>query len=407
MSETIAIVAADTHLDHLTWRKRPEIRGDSFYAFCQLVDRAIREKVPLIVAGDVVEGLRPGAPNSETVDFLSGQVRKLRDAGVPFYYINGQHDRAEPAWPEACGAGPPQRGAVNISGVPTWFMSWQPAEVINEYVREIPKGTRLLVIHQVCKELMGGHFELSLADVPYGELIISGDLHQYKEVEVKTIHKKCLSALSVGATSMRKINEPMEYFCIRLKRDLTWDKVMLYSRPMLALTLNDSRAVEQAAEELPTVLRDVTNKACEFQYPPELVKPILVVQDNSELDGIHARLADMAGDSAHLFYQRVNFNLADSNSVIKSREGVDQTFAEIVHKESQDSGVAEFIIQAMKDTSPKNYVRKYVEDSADPKQQAKDVPKKEPVIAPARTKIEKPIGGPRSAASRSRRPRQI
>ena len=69
----VAVLAADTHLDLPggAWLNR-KIRGDSAFAFEQLVELAFLHDVPLVVAGDLLDAiqfLRPDMTPTEDPDW--------------------------------------------------------------------------------------------------------------------------------------------------------------------------------------------------------------------------------------------------------------------------------------------------------------------------------------------------
>ena len=91
--------AADIHLDSplrgLSQREgapEAEIRGASRRAFVNLVGLCLEEAVDfLLIAGDVYDG---DWPDFSTGLFFNGQMRRLREAGIPVYLVSGNHDAA-------------------------------------------------------------------------------------------------------------------------------------------------------------------------------------------------------------------------------------------------------------------------------------------------------------------------
>mgnify|MGYP002622989963 FL=1 len=91
--------AADIHLDSPLrgldrYEGAPvnEIRGATRKALENLVDLALRETVAfVIVAGDLYDG---DWPDFDTGLFFVGQMRRLREAGIPVFAVQGNHDAA-------------------------------------------------------------------------------------------------------------------------------------------------------------------------------------------------------------------------------------------------------------------------------------------------------------------------
>jgi len=94
MSEVkpIALLTADWHFMHNTWRHRPEINGDAYVSLNQVVSLAIRLGIPIIAAGDILDTSRPTSSLiTELHDLLGGYAGKG-------FYVNGNHDKVKPSW---------------------------------------------------------------------------------------------------------------------------------------------------------------------------------------------------------------------------------------------------------------------------------------------------------------------
>lgn len=95
--------AADLHLDtpfHGVGRSRPEwqriLRDASLSAFDHLIAEAMfREVDCVVIAGDIYDGSERGV--RAQARFLSG-LRKLHEAGIPSFFIHGNHDPVEEGW---------------------------------------------------------------------------------------------------------------------------------------------------------------------------------------------------------------------------------------------------------------------------------------------------------------------
>jgi exonuclease SbcD len=92
---------ADVHLDSpltsLALRDeslRESIQSATRSAFIQIIDTALAENVDaLLIAGDLYDGAQRSA---KTAAFLTGQLERLRTAGIPVFYIKGNHDAENP-----------------------------------------------------------------------------------------------------------------------------------------------------------------------------------------------------------------------------------------------------------------------------------------------------------------------
>lgn len=303
MSKPIAVVAADCHLDHLIWRSRPEIQGDSSYGFWQVINAAKSRKLPLVLAGDVVETLPADSPNSDTVHVLCRAMSQMRKACLHVYSTRGQHDLAETDWLYACGGySPPTRhDRVTIGGRTFAFLPWMPPAMLKEVIPET--SADVVVCHQVWKELMGGSSaEGHLANFRDVSMVISGDYHRRVVKYVRRKSQKPLYVLSPGATHMRKINEPTTHCVAILHDDLSVKWIKLKSRKVLRVSIANEASIERMLRTLPAAVEDAVGEATAKQMPSELVTPLLIVSDTSDVLGVELRLREVVGDRAHVFY---------------------------------------------------------------------------------------------------------
>lgn len=229
----VAVLVADTHLQERNWSHRP-MEGDSYYSFEQVITYAIDRNLPVIGAGDLIDrNLNRSGP----IVFLSEQLRRLRDAGLPFFYIQGQHELADVPWLEL--GGDNVRHLHNswtiIDGVKIFGIDYQPAGKLQECLGNIPSNTDLVIMHQVWSDHMGSiaNPQGSMSEIPFVQMVFTGDFH---ETHVQTIRNKQgepMIAVSPGSTSMQSVSEPPDKHFFVLQLD---DKKKLGVRPINLLT---------------------------------------------------------------------------------------------------------------------------------------------------------------------------
>lgn len=306
MAKPIAVVASDTHLDHLIWRTHLNITGDSYFGYRQVVDLAIKRKLPLILAGDITELLPDNTPDSNTVAVHIEQANRLKAAGCRVLAIRGQHDRVrQGAQDWLCVTGlaedDKQLKHTTIDGMKVALLSWQHRSNLPDMLQQISPTTQITVCHQAWKQLMGGSSaEGSLTDVP-GSLVISGDLHQQKMVKLRTAAGD-KRVYSPGATHMRKRNEPHTHYAAILHDDLSITRVPLISRKVLTYRIENTQSLEELYHKLPDIKADTLSAKWKSTYPADLQKPIFIVQDFSESTAAYTRVMEWCGDAFHVFY---------------------------------------------------------------------------------------------------------
>ncbi len=303
----VAIVAADTHLDHLIWRSRPEIVQDSLYGFEQLVEVSNKRRLPLILAGDCWECLPINAPHVTCLGSVSKSLDKLAQ---PMYYISGQHDERVNTYDYFQIAKHHHNtvedrdgSLLELGGLKIWFMSWRPGYILEEVIASAPEDADVVISHQVWSEGMGGiNCEGSIKGLP-GKLVISGDYHQFKAAVVTREDGSKMRFVSPGATHMRKINEPAEHYYLTLYSDATVKRTTLKSRVVIESALTNEKDFEDLYAELPRLLAEAEEMSSGL--PLNLQTPLLAISDTSGLPKVESRIKDVVTDRVHLFYNRI------------------------------------------------------------------------------------------------------
>jgi len=237
------------------------------------------------------------------VHVLHTCLAKLKSKNLSVYSTRGQHDLAETDWLYACGgdASPGRHSRVQLANVSFAFVPWTPPSILAEIMAETKAD--VVVCHQVWQELMGGSSsEGKLANFAGVKMAISGDYHRRVLKFVRRKGEDPLYVLSPGATHMRKINEPTTHCVAVLHDDYSVKWVKLKSRKVMRASVGSEADVEATLRSLPSALADVSAETSAKGMPSELVTPLLIVTDTSDIVGVEPRLREVVGDRAHLFY---------------------------------------------------------------------------------------------------------
>ena len=240
----LAVIAADTHVSENTWThsSRSAIKGDSFWGFRQLIDLCVEHNCPLVLGGDCLELARDTRPTTVTVNFLRSQIDRLANIGQKLYYILGQHDGNEfPSWLSAIHESCEHFGnkRIKIGSQDFYGVDFFSPTYARSVIADIPSDVFCLVVHGPWKEFTGANAfaELSLADFPNVPVIVSGDIHACMNTRIE--NRLCISP---GATNMRTLREPVNYYCLLLEDNLTFKVTQLKSRPIINFTVVDANA---------------------------------------------------------------------------------------------------------------------------------------------------------------------
>lgn len=273
------IFVSDTHLSDHTWASRAQIVGDSIFGFQQACSLAIHYKCPLIIAGDCWELWRNPNPDSSTVKQVRLLVDSLQQHGCQLYYINGQHDNLTPPfWFESISYWPIHVGGKSfmVGGKKFYGVDFFPESGIETIAADIPSDAFCLVIHQAWVDFTGSEImaKLKLSQLPPVPLIVSGDMHKFLWCQVG--QSLCISP---GATHMRSIREPREHYVVGFDFKEGIKQLRIASRPVIEFTVPTEDAWISEFEKLESVVRNTYEDAIRNQYPSEVAKPLIILQD--------------------------------------------------------------------------------------------------------------------------------
>lgn len=308
-----AIWTADAHVDDFVWNNRP-IQGDSYFAFSQLVDLAIRYEADLIGAGDMLDRKYNG---SGPIVFLARELRRLEDHGRKLYYIQGQHERQFRPWLEiGLDAVVHVHGTeFQVGNTKYWGLDYQSGLRLPEYLDRVPRGVDVLVCHQVWQEFIPvGNPQGSLVQVPHVKKILTGDYHVSCVRTLAAEDGRLISVYSPGSTCMQSINEPPVKSCFGVDSDGNVYTLPLRSRPVLPpvqITTDDELAT--VLESLPRWLSQAVGR--DPTLPEQLRMPLWHVAYRTDVPDVEASLASATDGKVHVFWKPVRVPSDKANLV--------------------------------------------------------------------------------------------
>ncbi len=309
MFTPIAVIAGDLHLRPTTWAKHPELSGDSYFGLQQVVDAAVKLQVPLILPGDIFDRNRP---DSGSVMAFVRQMNRMLHANQPVYCIQGNHDQANPPWflvhPWVTDL---HGNSVSIQEVNFYGLAFTPCEDLEAALGAIPVGTAVLICHQSWGEVQRiGHTDGSLAQMPFGLTVFSGDYHIHGMFCGTAENGDDVWLYSPGSMCLQALNEdPAKLFHVlglgvaEGRGALAVESHSLRTRQYVthtAGTAEEFAQVIQAISKLPPLDHlSVSDEA----LPLQIRKPILRVRYNDLIPDAFDRLVAAADDRFHLFLE--------------------------------------------------------------------------------------------------------
>lgn len=290
------VFTADCHLEPYVWKNHPDLAGDAYHAFRQIVDYTIEnEAEALLLGGDV---LNVSTPDPKTVGFLAQQMERLKQAGIPCLFIVGQHEKHRLAqwldvhdWPRHLDG-----EAVAVGRWQLYGISYQPRAQLPAAIAAIPGDVDLVMMHQVWAELHGDMMnpEASFADLPeHVSTVLTGDYHATScEMRGGKL------VVSPGSIAMQAIDEaPDKFFYVAYDTasGLRFEEEELETRRFQHVTIPDAEALEQFIEDVPHIRAQLSGASAPVD------KPIIRVSFGAEIPDAFTRLSAALRETCHFF----------------------------------------------------------------------------------------------------------
>lgn len=301
------VFTADLHLEDGAWSTRPGIYGDAYYSFAQIIDYCVAHSLPLILGGDVLD---KKSNSARPIARLCHGMDRMRTAGLPVYYIQGNHeyDRNAPwlsvhDWPQHI-----HGQTIDINGATVYGLDWLPKGEIQQALAAVPKTAGILITHQVWEDFMKGvgRTECSLADVHHVTTVLAGDFHITTTAEGTGVQGQPVTMFSPGSICMQDCSEcPQKYFFVLGRRSDGGFEVELQelvTRPFQQYLVNSQELLDSlCAGQLAADIEAARSANKSSQAPDGIDKPIVRIKFDKRLPDAYLRLATAVGETAHLF----------------------------------------------------------------------------------------------------------
>ncbi|MBV1869244.1 MAG: DNA repair exonuclease [Marinosulfonomonas sp.] len=212
---------ADVHLDSpltsLALRDeslRQNIQSATRSAFVQIIDTALAENVDaLLIAGDLYDGAQRSA---KTAAFLTGQLERLRSAGIPIFYIKGNHDAENPitgevALPDNVHIFDGRGGKQQLEGKDVWIHGvsfngkHSPDSLLSKFDAPVPGVVNIAMLHT---SLAGAAGHDNYAPCSVAELLALGfDYWALGHIHKRQVHSEGPWIVMPGIPQGRDIGE--------------------------------------------------------------------------------------------------------------------------------------------------------------------------------------------------------
>lgn len=295
-----AAVISDQHLEFSSYAAYPDLCGDSYFALEQQVNFAIKHSADLLMLGDTFE---KNHPDSFSLSQAFQQIEKMAEASLPVLFIQGNHDysRRKPWLSLQPWSFHMHKQVKPVGALMVYGLDYQPISSLPREMASIPAVASVLMCHQAWAELMGTHLpsDGSLVElVPDNiSLVLTGDYHVHKRLELINKNGHPFTVLSPGSSSMQSLAEDANKSFFVLSDSV--DSVPLLTRPVERVELVSEIQGRKAMLDLQTsLISHEENQA----LPPHIRSPIWHVKVHPALMGLLTdELTRVSRKRAHLF----------------------------------------------------------------------------------------------------------
>ncbi len=354
MPKPLFVAGSDNHIEYCAYVAYPAMWGDSHFAFTQEVDKAIELGVPLVAAGDVFDKPYPD-PYSIRSTFLD--IDRLKEAGCPFLFTQGQHELNRKAPWLSLHPHPThinnRLGALSNSGLRIVGLDWQPPDLLaNALQNQCFKHADILICHQVWSQFMGPQTapEGSIPEVVPDNvrLVVTGDFHGHKLMDIEYPSGKPLRILSPGSATLQAIGEdPNKYFFV-VYDDYSVRSVALRGRKVCYSRAFDGNTLENEIGRVVAELDASEKSGVQQLLPANLRTPMWVAQYHWEVPDAAKRLKAAAAGRAHLFLRPFGKEQEQKTETVVSQRvrGLNEALATLVDRNMPEYNTASRLLSA-------------------------------------------------------------
>lgn len=292
--QPICAFTGDNHLRPQTWAKHPSLFGDAYESWRQIITQCETRRLPLVILGDLFDSTRP---DSYSVGVYLHGLTRMEQARLAVYYIEGNHDVADPPWASLTPWARPVR-RFTLGDIQFYGLSFVSSALLPEELSRIPVGTRVLLSHQSWLEIQRvGHTDGQFGMIPHGLTMLVADYHVCGTYNGKAGNGEDVIAYSPGSTAMQALNEPQDKYFGILYDDLSVEWVKLETRPCVLVACNTMEELDDLVARIPAGLTTAQ------PFCPDIRKPILRIRYNDTLPEAFSRFTAAAGEQYHLFLE--------------------------------------------------------------------------------------------------------
>jgi DNA repair exonuclease SbcCD nuclease subunit len=340
---------ADLHIRKNIWSSRPELKNDTIFAMQFFFDYCIENRLSAKLAGDIFHTL---AVLPESVYAVQQQIDRMAEAGLPVYYIQGNHDNNDVPWLHL------HKWPINLDnrvieldecGETIAGKQYSSSEELKLFLETLAPEVDTLLLHQAEETAMPYSPNFWLDDVPESvKLVLIGDIHTGQEY---CRGNTWLYYPGSPCLSDRSDTEPKSFIVEKKVNDKTEvSRVTVPGRSIYVVTIDDEDGLDKADATI-RLLADKDPRNFGLEPIIRLVYPAGISQ------AVKLRLQPLKeAVSVYLWMDSVSAGLSDEDNMQKPRPLPDGGAIQAVISESVTEEWASSILLEMFRTNDVNGV---------------------------------------------------
>lgn len=304
MPTPIFCALGDLHLDHHIWKAHRTITGDAFVGLRSFLNIATELRVPAVYLGDVFDSTDP---DSSLVGIFRNESETFHRAGLPQYFIQGNHDKRPVPW---CSAVCPYVTHVGnevpqvIGGKLVAGFDFASKDEIEHQLADLSASKPapdIVLLHQAVRQALPweGAWNCDLDWIPDGvRLCLMGDIHQTREFTLRNGGRAWYS----GSSHARSVDEMGRKFCLVVHDDLSVQPIELEHRSMNRYCATPTSPLSQLLPQIESDLRSNLDRPSS-----RLLAPLVWVAYTEDQAKGMEEVARLCHDRAILVEQKLIF----------------------------------------------------------------------------------------------------
>jgi DNA repair exonuclease SbcCD nuclease subunit len=345
-----SITLSDAHIKKRSWVSRPMIQQDAYRAVEQVITLCIEHEASLKIAGDLFD---VRTPESRDIKFFMDQMDRLKEAGLPVYAIQGNHDKTNDVpwftlhdWVQWVD----RKVFEPIEGFSMYGLDYRTRTELEEELADCPE-VQGVMLHQGAKTILPFENSWDLDEEVLPDTIMYIDLGHVHTTQIWEAHgHKCSYPGSPYVTDIDL--DPDRYVFLQefVDGEIVLTPIELKTRGFVTVIIDEGISLEEQIKQGLNSLRGQL-------YVDPSMEPVLYLKYNTLIEGeIHSVVERVLDELDEKFYPW--YAPCKPEQLKEQKEEVvleDASVDELAHEEAESPELAEFVLGLLKGSASESF----------------------------------------------------